>query len=181
GKLNKEIVAQLQAHNCNAIGLSGADGNIIQADKRAVKEIDYGFAGDISKVNVPLLQQLFKLGLSPVICSLTHDKKGQLLNTNADTISNTIASSLSDKYKVNLYYLFELEGVLKNKNDQTSKINSINSNEFHKLIELKKISDGMIPKLHNAFEAIQKGVHQISIGNPSILDNPINGTMLKQM
>jgi len=126
GYINKNIVALLQANNCNAVGLSGADGNLIVAHKRDHLTIDYGFAGDIDKVNNEWLRKLLENDFTPVISPVTHDKKGQLLNTNADTIAQEIAKSITDQYKVTLIYCFEKKGVLKNPDDESSVIEKIN-------------------------------------------------------
>lgn len=171
GLLNKRIVAQLQNKNCNAIGLSGADANSVKAHKRLVKNIDYGFAGDIDKVNNSVIKLLLENKLTPIFCAITHDKKGQLLNTNADTIASEIASALAENYKVKLIYCFEKNGVLYNINDDNSVIENINLKSYQKLKKENKIADGMLPKLENCFNALQKGVVEISIGNPTIITN----------
>ncbi|MEK6616351.1 MAG: acetylglutamate kinase [Bacteroidota bacterium] len=158
GLINKNIVAQLQARNCNAIGLTGADGNSILSRKRIVGKIDYGFVGDIVKINSNEISSLLKSGLSPVIAPLTHDGKGQMLNTNSDTIASAVASALSRLYEVNLIYCFEKSGVLKNINDENSVIEKLNSKEYEKLKRDGVISEGMIPKIDNAFDALKQGV-----------------------
>ena len=117
GAINKNCVAQLQAFNCNAIGFSGADGNLIQSEKRNHPTIDFGFVGDVKKVNSELIQALISIGITPVFCAITHDKKGQLLNTNADTIASEIAISMSATFEVSLIYCFEKQGVLANSDD----------------------------------------------------------------
>ncbi len=173
GLINKTIVAQLQANGCNAIGLSGADGNLIQSHKRRSKalsygeglgEVDYGFAGDIDVVNTALLQSLLLQNISVVIAPITHNKEGQLLNTNADTIAQEIAQALSKLYEVHLIYCFEKSGVLLDINDDSSVINSINLSSYKDLKEQQVIYAGMIPKLDNAFAALHKGVHRVVIG-----------------
>ncbi|PIE49820.1 MAG: acetylglutamate kinase [Flavobacteriales bacterium] len=169
GLLNKNIVAQLQKNGCNAIGLSGADGNSIKAHKRIVKDIDYGFVGDVDAVNVNVIAVLLNQNLTPVFCAVTHDKKGQLLNTNADTIASEIASALVNVYKVNLTYIFEKSGVLKDVSDENSVIELINSNSYESLKKDGLIADGMLPKLENCFYALNKGVEEIHIANPSII------------
>lgn len=167
GYVNKRIVALLQARNCNALGLSGADGNAILAQKRPVTTIDYGFVGDLKPeaVNTPLLTNLLKNGFTPIFSAITHDGKGQLLNTNADTIASSVAISLSKIYQSSLVYCFEKKGVLKDKDDDQSLIPEIQTDNLTSLQERGIISDGMIPKLHNAFEAIHQGVHEVFIGN----------------
>ena len=166
GLINKNMVAQLQAKGCNAIGLTGADGNIIQAVKRPVVTIDYGFVGDIveNSINTATLGSLLNAGLVPVLCAITHDGDGQLLNTNADTIASAVAVGLSPAYETNLVYCFEKKGVLKDVNDETSLVAEIKSTEFEGLKNEGVVSGGMIPKLHNAFEAIQNGVKAVYIG-----------------
>ena len=169
GYINKNIVALLQANDCNAIGLCGADGNLIQAHKRMSDSPlggggDYGFAGDIDNVNSELLSQLLNQDLTPVIAPVTHDKNGQLLNTNADTIAQEIAASMSKKYVVTLIYCFEKKGVLQNVGDEDSVISEINFSSYKNLKERKTIHSGMIPKLDNAFAALDSGVKKVVIG-----------------
>lgn len=171
GLINKNIVAQLQKHNCNAIGLTGADANTIIAHKRIVKDIDYGFAGDIDHVDHNNIKILLDNNLTPIFCAITHDKKGQLLNTNADTIASEVAVALSKEYEVILTYCFEKNGVLKNMNDENSVINTINSRDYLSLKKDKIIADGMLPKLENCFFALQHGVSKIIIGNPTLIAN----------
>ncbi|MEN8248499.1 MAG: acetylglutamate kinase [Bacteroidota bacterium] len=163
GLINKKIVAALQSHNCNAIGLSGADGNSIKAHKRIVKDLDYGFVGDIDEVNSTMLATLLKSGMAPVFSAITHDNNGQLLNTNADTIASTVASAMSTEFEVKLIITFELDGVLTDPDDKTSVIPTITHNEFEKLKADKVISHGMIPKLTNGFDAIDNGVKDVII------------------
>ena len=165
GLVNKNIVAMLQANKCNAIGLTGADGNTIPANKRKVKEIDYGFVGDIKQSQVSSLKSQVFLDndLVPVYCALTHDGRGNLLNTNADTIASVLAVGLSKKYEVSLVYCFESSGVLKEVNDERSLIKNISSKDYPELKNKKIISGGMIPKMDNAFDAIKKGVKYVYI------------------
>lgn len=169
GLTNKNIVAELQAKSCNAIGMSGADGNAIQAHKRPVKDIDYGFAGDVDGVNEGLLSHLLTLGLTPVFCAMTHDGKGQLLNTNADTIASELAIGLGKLYETTLYYCFEKNGVLKYVSDDSSVIKHIDSETYQELLEQKIIADGMLPKMTNCFHALTNGVSKVCIGNISML------------
>jgi acetylglutamate kinase len=165
GGINKQVVAGLQARGCNAIGLSGADGNLIQAHKRVVKDIDYGFAGDIDAVNVDLLKGLLELQLRPICCPITHDRAGQLLNTNADTIASRLAVALADHYRVQLDYCFELPGVLRDFHDPTSVIPHLDEPAYAEYRGKGIISGGMIPKLDNAFAALRAGVVRIRIGD----------------
>ncbi|NJB87586.1 acetylglutamate kinase [Lewinella marina] len=170
GSINKDIVAQLQARGSNAIGLSGADGNAILARKRPVGAIDYGFAGDVLGVNAPLLDGLLRLGLRPVLCPITHDAHGQLLNTNADTIANEVAKAMAAlEHDVSLQYCFELPGVLRDINDHDSVIRTLNPDSYAAYREEGVISAGMIPKLDNAFAAIAAGVREVVIGSLSAL------------
>lgn len=183
GWVNKSVVAKLQARNCNALGLSGADGNALRAEKRPVKDIDYGFVGDIpvDSVNTRLLINLLEAGFTPVFSAITHDGQGQLLNTNADTIAATLATALSANYACSLLYCFEKKGVLKNVHDEESVISEIQSSDFESLKERGIISEGMIPKIHNAFDAIQKGVKNVFIGSSadlSLLEKNKFGTRL---
>src|SRR5690606_8533152 len=149
GKTNKNIVAGLQAHNCNAIGLSGADADTIKAHKRPVGEIDFGFVGDVESVNSRNIENLLKGGFTPVFCAITHDGKGQLFNTNADTIASEIAIGMSGIYETTLYYCFEKKGVLLDVSDDNSFIKNIDAHSYQDLLEKKIIADGMLPKLEN--------------------------------
>ena len=169
GKINKDIVAKLQANQCNAIGFSGADGNTIVSIKRPVKTIDYGFVGDVVNVNTETLEVLLKNSVTPVFCAITHDEKGLLLNTNADTIASELAIGFANSFQTELYYCFEKNGVLKDVNDDDSVIQHIDSNNFQRLIDDKIIADGMLPKLNNCFYAINKNVEKVCIGKPEML------------
>jgi len=167
GLVNKNIVAKLQSKYVNALGLTGADMNIILSDKRPVKDIDYGFAGDVKFVNAEALIDLLKQNVVPVISPITHDGKGNLLNTNADTIAGEVAKSMSYDYDVTLIYCFEKKGVLKNENDDNSIIPEIDEELFKQYVEEGIISGGMIPKLENAFHALKSGVRTIIITEAS--------------
>jgi acetylglutamate kinase len=169
GEINKNIVAQLQANNTNAMGFSGADGNLIQSTKRNHPTIDYGFVGDVQKVNTPLLETLINSGIVPVFCAITHDKKGQLLNTNADTIASELAIASSEVFEVTLNYCFEKPGVLFDAEDDSSVISTINQELYSKLKSEKAIHSGMIPKLDNCFNSLSKGVQKIRIGHHRML------------
>lgn len=168
GLVNKNIVAKLQANNINAIGLTGADINAIQSDKRPVKEIDFGFVGDVKSVNHDGINKLIEAEFTPVFCAITHDKNGQLLNTNADTITSQVAVGMSKLYDVSIYYCFELNGVLKSIEDKNSVIKSIDSKIYKELISDGIISDGMLPKLENCFDALKNGVSKVHLGNTSM-------------
>lgn len=173
GWINKSIVAKLQALDCNAIGLSGADGNIIQAHKRPRGLIDFGFAGDIDTINHQVLEKIIYAGLTPVCCAITHDKNGQLLNTNADTIAATLAANLTQQFEVRLWLCMDLPGVMLDPKDQDSLIPILDPIRYKNLIERGIIAGGMIPKVDNAFYAMQNGVHQAFIGN---IDSLLDGT-----
>ncbi len=166
GLINKNMVAQLQAKGCNAIGLTGADGNVIKAVKRPVKEVDYGYVGDLdaSSVSTGTLSSLLNAGMVPVLCAITHDGDTQLLNTNADTIASAVAVAMSAFYETSLIYCFEMRGVMRNIDDHTSLVSEIRMEQFEILKNEGVVSGGMIPKLHNAFEAIKSGVSAVYIG-----------------
>jgi acetylglutamate kinase len=169
GKINKNIVAQLQSHNCNAIGFSGADGNTIVSEKRPVQSIDYGFVGDIKQINTAILTTLLNNTITPVFCAITHDANGQLLNTNADTIASELAIGFAKQFKTELYYCFEKDGVLMDINNDNSVVEHINTEIYKNLIVQGIIADGMLPKLNNCFHAINKNVNKVCIGKPSML------------
>lgn len=164
GLINKQIVAKLQSLKQNALGLTGADGNLIRSVKRPVKTIDYGFVGDIQEINTDLVQVLLENNLVPVVCAITHDQKGQLLNTNADSIASELATNLSKKHKVNLYYCFNKSGVLIDEKNEQSIVPLINEDIYTELKKENVIHSGMIPKLDNAFAALNKGVNHVWIG-----------------
>ena len=179
GKLNKTIVALLQAYNCDSLGLTGADGNSVVAKKRSSKPIDFGFVGDVISVNSALFNLLLNQKITPVCCAITHDKNGQLLNTNADTIASEIASSMSAYYEVTLSYCFEKKGVLKKLMDEDSVIPSINSSQYEHLKKEGIINEGMLPKIKNCFEALKKGVTKVRIGNSKMITESIAYTQIK--
>jgi len=168
GLVNKNIVAKLQALNTNAIGLTGADINSIQSEIRPVKEIDFGFVGDVKKVATKSINKLIEADFTPVFSAITHNGSGQLLNTNADTITSQVAIGMSSFYKTVIYYCFELNGVLKSIEDKDSVITSINSETYQQLITDGIIADGMLPKLENCFDALKNGVDKVHIGNTSM-------------
>lgn len=176
GYVNKNIVAQLQSLNCNAIGLSGVDGDIILAHKRKHPVIDYGFVGDVDAVNIPLLKNLLDQNLSLVFAPITHDQQGQLLNTNADTIAQEIAKAMSGEYEVKLIYSFEKSGVLLDADDESTVISNINRGYYKELKAKEKIFAGMIPKLDNAFAALNSGVKNVIIGKAEELEKLMKGT-----
>ncbi|MFY0629604.1 MAG: acetylglutamate kinase [Flavobacteriaceae bacterium] len=169
GKINKNIVAQLQGFGCNSVGFSGADGNTIVAEKRPVKEIDYGFVGDVFSVNIDVANVLLENDVSVSFCAISHDEKGQLLNTNADTIASELSIAFSKEYEVELYYCFEKNGVLGNVEDDDSVIEQINQQTYQELKKKGVIYEGMIPKLDNCFYALEKNVSKICIGKSNML------------
>lgn len=175
GLVNKRVVSLLQANGCNAAGFTGADGNVIQAHKRPVKEVDYGFVGDVGQVNGPFLQTIISFGITPILAPLTHDQKGNMLNTNADTIASTVAVETAKYYDTELVYCFELKGVLRDFEDKNSVILDINPTEYKALKEQGIISKGMIPKLDNSFDAINAGVSAVTICHADDLLEIVNG------
>lgn len=192
GLVNKKIVAQLQSKKVNAIGLTGADANIIPAVKRPVKDIDYGFVGDVyspepvadsHEAGIDSLVLFLENGLVPVFAPLTHDGKGQLLNTNADTIASSLAVALSRKYAVRLIYCFEKKGVLENVADDGSIIRLITKESYQLLLAQHKLFDGILPKIDNAFAAIDNGVQEVLIGDAKDLLQNVTaatlGTLIK--
>ncbi|MCC8146004.1 MAG: acetylglutamate kinase [Bacteroidales bacterium] len=178
GLVNKNIVAQLQALNLDAIGLTGADLNVMLAVKRPVKDVDYGFVGDMKEVNGPALSDLLNQNYIPVLAPITHDGKGQLLNTNADTIAGETAKALTYDFNVRLIYCFEKRGVLKDENDDDSVIPFIDNELFQQYKEAGIITGGMIPKLQNAFQAIRSGVKEVIITRASDI-NTGKGTFIR--
>jgi len=178
GLVNKNIVAQLQKMRIDAIGLTGADMNLIVSEKRPVKEIDYGFVGDVKRINASALMELLKQNYLPVIAPLTHDGNGNLLNTNADTIAGEIAKSLAFDWNVRLIYCFEKKGVLLDENNEESLISTLNFDLFQQYKAEGVIHGGMIPKLDNAFQVLSAGVREVIITQTSDL-NTGKGTFLK--
>lgn len=175
GYVNKNIVAKLQSYHCNALGLCGVDGDTILAHRRNHPVMDYGFVGDVDAINVPLIKNLLENNLALVFTPITHDQQGQLLNTNADTIAQEIAKAMSSEYEVQLIYSFEKNGVLLNIEDDNSVISNITPSSYKKLKEEEKIFAGMIPKLDNAFAALQSGVNKVIIGKAENLKSLISG------
>ncbi|MPR34694.1 acetylglutamate kinase [Salmonirosea aquatica] len=175
GLVNKNLVAQLQANGCNAIGLTGADGGIIRSVKRPVKTIDYGFVGDIEEVNASQLQSLLNSGLVPVIAPLTYSREGLLLNTNADTMASATAVALASTYSVNLVYCFEKKGVLSDPDDDEAVIDKLNPATYLEYKSTGVINKGMIPKLDNAFAALKSGVDRVTICHANDLLNAAIG------
>lgn len=177
GLINKNIVARLQAVGCNAIGLCGADGKLITSQKRAATPVDYGFVGDPVSVNFDTVKALMDGMLMPVIAPITTDGSGQLLNTNADTIAQTIAVGVAQHYDVELIYCFEKRGVLDNIEDENSVIDHITPSLFEQLKAEGKVADGMLPKLENAFKATKSGVSRVIICSAEAMNG---GTTITQ-
>lgn len=184
GLVNKKIVAQLQALGNNAIGLTGADANIIPAKKRPVKEIDYGWVGDVETATIQhaTLCALLEKGITPIFAPLTHDTNGHILNTNADTIASSLAVALSGRFHVRLIYCFEKKGVLEDVNNDASVIRKLNREDYRQLKAEKKLFEGILPKIDNAFNAIDAGVSQVLIGDAAdLIQNTTNdneGTLI---
>lgn len=175
GYINKNIVATLQQNHLNAIGLCGVDGNVIFATKRVHPTIDYGYVGDVQHVNDIFLKSLLDQNIAVVLAPITHNGEGLLLNTNADTIAQEIATALATHYEVNLVYSFEKAGVLTDVNDENSVIPVLTKALYQQYKEEEKIFAGMIPKLDNAFAAIDKGVNKVIIGKAEALDKLTTG------
>lgn len=178
GLVNKNIVARLQACGVNALGLTGADMDVIRSVKRPVKDVDYGFVGDVERVDATLLGDLIAKGVVPVMAPLTHDGCGNMLNTNADTIAGETAKALAQLSDVTLVYCFEKRGVLRDENDDDSVIPQITRADFEQLVADGVVQGGMIPKLENAFEALRAGVSQVIITQASAINTPGEGTRI---
>lgn len=179
GLVNKNIVAGLQARGVNALGLTGADMNAIRSEKRPVKEVDYGFVGDVKQVNAELLADLIAKGIVPVMAPLTHDGMGHLLNTNADTIAGETAKALARHFDVTLVFCFEKRGVLRDEHDDDSVIPSIDRSLFAQLTAEGIIQGGMIPKVENSLQAVEAGVSQVIITQADALGQPGEGTVVR--
>ena len=171
GLVNKSIVAQLQARNINAMGLTGADLDIIRSHKRQPNPIDFGFVGDVDKVDGKRLAQLISTGIVPIMAPITHDGEGNLLNTNADTIAGEVAKALTPYYNISLIFCFEKAGVMQDIDDEESVIPHINAADFNRLVDNGTIQGGMIPKIQNAIEAIDAGVKEVIITKATAIDS----------
>ena len=169
GLVNKDIVARLQALGENAIGLTGADMNLIMSVKRPVELVNFSYVGDVKYVNTRSLKSILEAGAVPVLAPLTHDKEGTMLNTNADTIASSVARALAGDYSVTLTFCSSTPGVLRNLEDPTTLVKTISKADFDSMVSDGTISEGMIPKLQNAFEAINDGVSKVVITSPSDL------------
>ncbi len=179
GLVNKNLVARLQANGVNAIGLTGADTNVMRSHKRPPKDgVDFGFVGDVDNTNGQTLKTLIEMGITPVMAPLTHDGQGNMLNTNADTIASETAKALAPYYEVTLIFSFEKKGVLANPNDDDSVIASISHDDFARYKADGTISGGMIPKVENALAAVDAGVEKVIITLASAIDGQ-HGTVIK--
>ncbi len=179
GLVNKRIVANLQARGLNALGLTGADMDVIRSMKRPVKEVDYGFVGDVKQVNADLLADLIAKGVVPVMAPLTHDGQGHLLNTNADTIAGETAKALARHFEVTLVYCFEKRGVLRSENDDNSVIPTIDRPSFQQLVSEGIIQGGMIPKVENSLQAVEAGVKAVIITKADAIGLAGEGTTVR--
>lgn len=180
GLINKQVVAKLQREGCNALGFSGADGNMIPAVRRNPEPLDYGFVGDIeaSKINTQLLSSLLEGGVTPVFCAITHDGEGTLLNSNADSVASAVAVATSTIDETNLIFCFEKQGVLRDVEDDSSVISLITKDDYPILRSEGVISKGMIPKIDNAFRAIDEGVKSVTIKHSERVADPTAGTTI---
>jgi acetylglutamate kinase len=181
GTINKGLTAALQSRGCNAIGLTGADGNLLHAVKRPVAAVDFGWVGDVraESVNTGLLNTLLHAGLTPVVAPLTHDGHGRMLNTNADTMASVLARALVPFFEVSLFFCFEKKGVLANPNDDGSAIATLLENDYLQMKTGASLSGGIFPKIDNAFAAVRHGVPRVMIGEAlALLNDPDAGTRL---
>jgi acetylglutamate kinase len=169
GLINKNIVAKLQSKGSNAIGLCGADGQSIISKRRVVRDIDFGFVGDIEQINTGFIASLLEQNITPVFSAISSTREGELLNTNGDSVAAEIAKAMSRHYETSLYYCFEKAGVLANAGDDESLIEKLDSEKYQELLERKVISEGMLPKLHNCFQALENGVSNIFLGDYKLL------------
>ncbi|MFC2124516.1 acetylglutamate kinase [Bacteroidota bacterium] len=177
GVANKNVVALLQGYGCNAIGMTGADGNMIRAHKRPLRSgIDYGFVGDIDEVNSAGFKDILKSGFVPVLTAMTHDGNGQLFNTNADTIAQSIGVAMAGDYEVEIFYCFEMPGVLTEIKRKDSLIEVITKSSYKELKEKGVIVEGMIPKIDNAYEALEHGVQKVHICHFNDIKKLASGT-----
>ena len=179
GLINKRIVAMLQSFGCNAMGMSGADGAIIRANRRSPEPIDFGFVGDIAEVDGKRLQQLTSEGITPVICSIMHDGKGGLLNCNADSVASAVAAGVAREEAAELHFCFDKAGVLRDVNDPTTLISEITAESYPSLRAEGVISDGMIPKVENALRSVAEGLQRVVIKHSDELTNPEAGTSIR--
>ena len=179
GLINKRIVAMLQSQGCNALGFSGADGGIIRANRRSPEPIDFGFVGDIADVDGKRLQSLTLEGITPVVCSIMHDGKGNLLNCNADSVASAVAGGVAKVEPAELIFCFDKAGVLREVNDPSSLISEITAETYPALKAEGVISDGMIPKVENALRSVAEGLQSVTIKHSDDLTNPTAGTTIR--
>lgn len=180
GLVNKNLVAKLQAQGVNALGLTGADMDVLRSHRRPIKNgVDYGFVGDVDKADGARLQQLIEQGITPIMAPLTHDGAGNILNTNADTIAAETAKALAPYYDVTLIFCFEKAGVLADANDDSSVIPAINHEDFSRYVADGTISGGMIPKIENALAAVDAGVERVIITLANAIDGK-HGTVISK-
>lgn len=179
GLVNKTVTARLQGMGIDAVGMTGADMDIIRSHKRPAVKVDYGWVGDVDQVNGEALATLLRAGIVPVIAPLTHDGQGHLLNTNADTMAGETARGLAQIFDVTLIYCFEKAGVLRNENDDDSVIPVIDPEMFEKLKADGTVTGGMLPKIENALKAVADGVTEVVITRASSLDDPRKGTHIR--
>lgn len=180
GLVNKTLVSQLQACGCDALGLTGADANIIKAHRRENEKIDYGFVGDIDAVNARSVSQILEENFTPVLAPLTHDGQGNLLNTNADTIAARVAIALATRYNVRLLYCFEKPGVLEDVRNEQSVIPILSRERYRELKTARRVASGMLPKLDNGYLALEQGVRSVSISHADNLDQIMNTNTQRQ-
>lgn len=173
GLINKQLVAALQAAGCNALGLSGADGNVVTAHRRAPQPVDFGFVGDIEEVNTDLLKTLLAAGITPVLCAIMHNGEGTLLNCNADSVASALAVAAAQIAPTDLVFCFEKSGVLRDVEDESSLIGTITAETFETLKSAGIVSKGMLPKVENALQAVASGVRSVTIKHS---DNLLNNT-----
>lgn len=187
GLVNKNLVAQLQARGVNALGLTGADMDVIRSHKRPLKKmrmddgteqmVDFGFVGDVDRADGTRLAQLIDSGVVPVVAPLTHDGEGNMLNTNADTMASTVAKALASHFDVTLIFSFEKKGVLSNPDDDDSVIPTITRQSYEQYVKEGVISGGMMPKIENALEAVEAGVKRVIITLATAIDGQ-HGTVI---
>ncbi|MCM4160230.1 acetylglutamate kinase [Antarcticibacterium flavum] len=178
GLINKNIVAKLQAKGNNAIGLCGADGQSIISKRRVVKDIDFGFVGDIEEINTGFIASLLEQNIVPVFSAISSTREGELLNTNGDSVAAEIAKAMSLHYDTSLYYCFEKKGVLANAQDDGSVIEEMDRKKYEELLEKKVITEGILPKLHNCFQALEQGVSKIFLGDFQLLQPGVKHTKI---
>jgi len=178
GLINKKIVAKLQGLKSNAVGLCGADGKSIVSKKRVIKEIDFGFVGDVEEINTKFISSLFENDIIPVFSAISCSNEGELFNTNADSVAAEIAIAFTENYQTELFFCFEKNGVLKNPLDDNSVIKLLDSQTYQDLLNKNIISEGMLPKLHNCFYALEHAVSEVYLGGPNLLQKGTQHTKI---